>query len=53
MRFRRRETAADDEARTIRLLDAIETATGDLGAFDDVILSATVRGPHRSPYRPP
>lgn len=59
MRFRR-ETAADDYARTIRLMDALDQAceAGDpeapLAAFEDVLLDGLGCGPDctGSPYPP-
>ncbi|MEU3441789.1 hypothetical protein ACPCSD_24590 [Streptomyces griseoincarnatus] len=43
--FRRRENAADDRARTGRLLDGLDAAydgqTGPITDFEDVIISAT------------
>lgn len=51
--LRRRETATDDQARTNRLLDAIDTTTGPLDECDDVILSAAGAEVDGTPYPPP
>lgn len=59
MRFRR-ETPADDEARTVRLMDALDTMgeAGDpeapLTPFEDVLLEGLGCGPDctGSPYPP-
>ncbi|MFJ4623045.1 hypothetical protein [Streptomyces sp. NPDC088812] len=60
--FRRRETAADDQARTGRLLDGVDTAyatrTGDpvdggpLTAFEETVLGAAAPEPGAT-YPPP
>ncbi|WP_416983531.1 hypothetical protein [Streptomyces sp. T028] len=55
--FRRTETAKDDQARTIRILDSLDAAydgkTGDLDDFEDVIISATGAEVDGTPYPPP
>ncbi|MBD9735218.1 hypothetical protein IGX29_26120 [Streptomyces sp. H28] len=60
--FRRRETAADDQARTGRLLDGLDAAytarTGEvcgeepLDAFEDVVIDAA-GAEATGPYPPP
>lgn len=54
--FRRRETAADDTARTGRLLDSLDAAydgtEGEITDFEEVIISATGAECY-SPYPPP
>lgn len=54
--FRRRETAADDRARTGRLLDSLDAAyegqTGEITDFEDVIITAT-GAECEPPYPPP
>lgn len=60
--FKRTETQADDDARTGRLLDGLETAyahrTGDpvdggpLTAFEETVLSAAAPE-YGTPYPPP
>ena len=54
--FRRRETAADDQARTGRLLDGLDAAydgqTGEITDFENVIIDAT-GAEFAAPYPPP
>jgi hypothetical protein len=54
--FRRRETAADDQARTGRLLDGLDAAydgqTGEITDFENVIIDAT-GAEFDAPYPPP
>ena len=54
--FRRRETAADDQARTGRLLDGLDAAydgqTGEITDFENAIIDAT-GAEFDAPYPPP
>lgn len=50
--FRRAETPAEDQERTVRMLDALDAAGADPDDFDDVILAAA-GAEVTSPYPPP